>query len=252
MSGSGNDEHGSRRVGLVTGASSGIGFAYAEMLAEEGYDLTIVARGAERLDTAAQRLRPLGVRVAARTADLSIEDQLVDVFAAHAAEFGRLDVLVNNVGFADARVITEMTAEFVDAHLRLNIRSLVLAYREAVPMLAKAAAETGSAFVFNVASIGALSGHPWLSMYTATKAAAVNFSKAMQKELIGRGIKSTAICPGYVDTPMTDPLKPHMAAETMIRPRDVVELTRPLLHLSAPCVVSELVIDRIRDEDANR
>lgn len=243
---------GRRRAGLVTGASSGIGFAYADMLAEEGYDLTVVARGAERLDAAAHRLREHGGQVSVRAADMSIADQLVDVFAAHAGEFGRLDVLVNNVGIAEPRAVTDMTNEFVDAHLTLNIRTLVLAYREGVPLLAKAAEETGSAYVFNVASIGALAGHPWLSMYTATKAAARNFTQAMHKELIGRGIKSTVICPGYVDTPMTDPLKPHMAADTMISPRDVVELTRPLLHLSAPCVVPELVIDRIREEDVNR
>lgn len=236
-----------RPAALVTGASSGIGLAYAEMLAEEGYDLTIVARRAQPLEAAAERLRQHGVRVTARVADLSIEDELVEAFAAHSAEFGLLDVLVNNVGYADARAVTDISAAFIDAHLTLNVRSLVLAYREAVPMLTKAAAQHGQAFVFNVASVGARSGHPWLSVYTATKAAAVNFTQAMQQELIGLGIKSTAICPGYVDTPLTDPLKAQMPAETMILPEDVATLTRPLLHLSAPCVVPEIIIDRIRE-----
>ena len=238
-----------QKSALVTGASSGIGLAYAEMLADEGHDLTIVARNADRLAQAAERLRQRDVRVQVKPADLIDEEQLVAAFSAHAQAYGSLDVLVNSAGIAGAKEITDMTTDFVDEHFALNVRAVVLAYREAVPLLRKAVAARGTSHVFNIASVGAHEGHAWLSMYTASKAAIVNFTQAMQQELLLLGIKSTAICPGYVDTPMSDPIKGHIPADSMIRPQDVVALTRPLLHLSAPCVVPELIIDRIRVEE---
>ncbi len=234
-----------KRSALVTGASSGIGLAYAEMLADEGFDLTVVARGAERLADAAKNLRRHGVTVVEETADLSDETQIGRVFAAHGAAFGGIDVLVNNAGAARIGAASESTASMIDGLLELNVRGLMLAYREAIPLLGKAASDHGQALVFNVASIAAQRGSPMMSVYAATKAAVLNFSQSMQAELVGLGIRSTAICPSFVDTPFTDALKDRIPAESMIRPSDVAELTRPLLHLSAACYVPELTIDRL-------
>jgi short-subunit dehydrogenase len=125
------------------------------------------------------------------------------------------------------------------------VKGLMLAYREAISLLAKGASDHGQALVFNVASIAARRGTPMMSVYAATKAAVLNFSRSMQAELVGQGIRSTAICPAFVDTPFTDGVKDRIPAEAMIRPSDVAELTRPLLHLSAACYVPELTIDRV-------
>ena len=232
------------RSALITGASSGIGLAYAEMLADEGFDLTVVARGSERLAGAAASLRRHGVTVIEQSADLSEEVAIGAVFAAHGAAFGALDVLVNNAGTARLAA-ADINAELIDTQLALNVRGLMLAYREALPLLAKAAAEHGGALVLNVSSIAAERGAPMLSVYAATKAAVRNFSRSMHAELVGQGIRSTAICPAFVDTPFTDGVKAHVPAGTMIRPSDVAELTRPLLHLSPVCHVPELTIDRL-------
>ena len=233
------------RSALVTGASSGIGLAYAEMLADEGFDLTVVARGTERLAEAAVHLRRHGVTVGEEPADLSDERQIARVFAAHGAAYGGIDVLVNNAGTAELGAGADITAAMIDGQLALNVRGLMLAYREAIPLLGKAASDHGQALVFNVASIVAQRGTPMMSVYAATKAAVLNFSQSMQAELVGLGIRSTAICPAFVDTPFTDALKDRIPAEAMIRPSDVAELTRPLLHLSAACYVPELTIDRL-------
>ena len=233
------------RTALVTGASSGIGLAYAEMLADEGFDLTVVARGADRLAGAAAGLRTHGVTVVEQVADLSHEEQIEAVFAAHGSSFGSLDVLVNNAGAARIGPATDITAGMIDIQLALNVKGLMLAYREAIPLLTKAASENGRSLVFNVASIAAQRGSPLLSVYAATKAAVLNYSLSMQAELSGRGILSTAVCPAFVDTPFTDAVKDRVPAEAMIRPSDVAELTRPLLHLSAACHVPELTIDLV-------
>ncbi len=233
------------RSALVSGASSGIGLAYAEMLADEGFDLTVVARGADRLAEAAAGLRTHGVTVVEQTADLSDEEQIRAVFDTHGGSFGSMDVLVNNAGAARLGPATDSTAGMIDLQLALNVKGLMLAYREAIPLLAKGASDHGRSLVFNVASIAAQRGTPMMSVYAATKAAVLNFSLSMQAELVGRGILSTAVCPAFVDTPFTDAVKDRVPAEAMIRPSDVAELTRPLLHLSRACHVPELTIDRV-------
>jgi short-subunit dehydrogenase len=104
-----------------------------------------------------------------------------------------------------------------------------------------AAAEHRNALVVNTSSISGKSGEPWLSVYSATKAAVVGFTQAMNKELGQEGIKSTALCPAFVDTPMTDFVKQTVAADQMIRPTDVSEAVRMLLRLTPGCVIPEII-----------
>jgi NAD(P)-dependent dehydrogenase (short-subunit alcohol dehydrogenase family) len=232
-----------RPAAFVTGASSGIGLALASMLADEGHDLTVLARRPDRLAAAADGLRSRGVEVHEQAADVGDEAALVAAFAAHAHRFGRLDVLVNNAGVALPSALADISLTSVEAQLGLNIRAVVLAYREAAPLLVKAAAERDRAVVLNVASVVGRDGRPPLSVYSATKAAVIAFTQAMQKELGPAGVRSCAICPSFVDTPFTDLFKDRIPAHTMIRPQDVAALARPLLHLSAACVVPELIIE---------
>ena len=95
-----------------------------------------------------------------------------------------------------------------------------------------------------MASIAGRNGQPWLSVYGATKAAIINFSQAMNKELAREGIKSTALCPGFVDTAMSDFVKASVPAEQMITTADVAESVRFLLRLSPNCVVPDITFSR--------
>jgi short-subunit dehydrogenase len=95
--------------------------------------------------------------------------------------------------------------------------------------------------VVNLASMSGKSGQPWLSVYSATKAGLIGFTEAMNKELNADGVKSVALAPGFVDTPMTDFVKGQIKAEEMIRTSDVAEAVRFLLRLSPHCVVPEIV-----------
>ena len=99
----------------------------------------------------------------------------------------------------------------------------------------------------NTSSISGKRGEGWLSVYSATKHGVVGFTEAMNKELGGDGIKSTALCPAFVDTPMTDFVKEHVPADTMIRPEDVAESVRYLLKLSPACVIPEFMFVRPGD-----
>ncbi len=232
------------RAALITGGSSGIGLAIARALGEDGYALTLSARRPEKLDAAAGGLRGEGMDVNAIPANMAHEEELLRVFESHRDRFGRLDVLVNNAGVGIGQPMAEIVTKHLDLQIGVNLRSLVIATREGLPMLREAGAEHGKALIVNMASISGKSGQPWLSVYSATKAGVVGFSQATQKEVSADGIQVTALCPAFVDTPMTDFVKDQVKAEEMIRPEDIAESVRFLLRTSPACLVPEIVFMR--------
>jgi NAD(P)-dependent dehydrogenase (short-subunit alcohol dehydrogenase family) len=237
-----------QRAAIVTGASSGIGLAIARMLGEEGYGLTVAGRRPDKLAAAAEGLRAEGYDVQDVAGSMSEESAVQAVLAAHRERFGRLDVLVNNAGVGIGAPVAEIATKRLDMQLDVNLRAIVLAYREAVGLLREAAAENGSALVVNTASVSGRRGQAWLSVYSATKAGVIGFTEAMNRELAGEGIKSTALCPAFVDTPMTEFAKAGgVEAEKMIRPEDISEAVRMLLRLSPACVVPEIIFERPGD-----
>jgi NAD(P)-dependent dehydrogenase (short-subunit alcohol dehydrogenase family) len=237
-----------QRAAIVTGASSGIGLAIARMLGEEGYALTLAARRPDKLRAAADALRADGLEVQDVAALLSEEDAVKQVVAAHRERYGRLDVLVNNAGVGIGAVVAEIQTKKLDMQLDVNLRTIVLFYRECVELLRAAAAENGTAQVVNTSSISGKRGQAWLSVYSATKAGVVGWTEAMNKELASEGIKSCALCPAFVDTPMTDFAKANgVEAEKMIRPEDIAESVRLLLKVSPACLIPEIIFERPGD-----
>jgi len=235
------------RAAIVTGASSGIGLAISRMLAKEGYGVTMAARRPEKLDTAVGGLAADGFDVHGVPASLSEESEIQKVVAAHKQRYGRLDVLVNNAGVGIGAPVGDIQTKHLDMQLSVNLRSIVLFYRECLSLLQASAAEHKNALVVNTSSISGKHGEPWLSVYSATKHGVVGWTEAMNKELGAEGIKSTALCPAFVDTPMTDFAKEQVKAEEMIRPQDIAEAVRYLLRVSPACVVPEMMFVRPGD-----
>jgi NAD(P)-dependent dehydrogenase (short-subunit alcohol dehydrogenase family) len=232
------------RAAIVTGGSRGIGLAIAQALGEDGYAVTVAARKPEPLEQAAEGLRDKGLEVEHVAANLIDEEGIRSVVARHRERFGRLDVLVNNAGVGVGAAVAEQQAKYVDLQLDVNLRAMILFYRECVEMLRAAGAEHRSALVVNLSSLSGKSGQPWLSVYSATKAAVVAYTQAMNKELNSDGVKSVAFCPGFVDTDMTDFIKGSIDAAEMVRPEDIAEGVRFILRLSPACVVPEIVFQR--------
>jgi len=235
------------RAAIVTGASSGIGLAIARVLGEEGLGVTMAARRPEKLDGAVAGLAADGFDVHAVAANVAEESEIEKVVAAHRERYGRLDVLVNNAGVGVGASVGEIQTKRLDMQLDINLRSIVLFYREALTMLQAAGAEHRNALVVNTSSISGKRGAGWLSVYSATKHGVVGWTEAMNQELSPHGIKSTALCPAFVDTPMTDFVKESVAAEEMIQPRDIAEAVRYLLRVSPACVVPEIMFLRPGD-----
>jgi NAD(P)-dependent dehydrogenase (short-subunit alcohol dehydrogenase family) len=234
----------SERAAIVTGASRGIGLAIAEVLAEDGYALTLTARRPEPLAEAAAGLSERGFEVQHVAANLAEEDGIRAIVAAHRERFGRLDVLVNNGGVGVGATAGEHETKLVDMQLNVNLRAIVLMYREALGLLRVAGAEHGRAQVVNMASIAGKQPGAWLSVYSATKAGVIAYTQAMNRELGDDGIRSVALCPGWVNTRMTDFLKDEMPEHEMIQPADVAAAVRFVLALSPAAVVPEIVFER--------
>jgi NAD(P)-dependent dehydrogenase (short-subunit alcohol dehydrogenase family) len=229
------------RAAIVTGASSGIGLAVARMLAEEGHAVTLAARRPAKLQAAYEQLRADGLEVQQVAANVGDEDDIKRVVAAHRDAYGRLDVLMNNAGVGIGSPIGELDTKRMDIQLATNLRAIPLFYRECIDMLTAAGAEHANALVINTSSVAGKSGEAWLSVYSATKFAVVGFTQSMNRELADRGVKSTALCPAFVDTAMTEFVRGKVAPADMIQTSDIVAAVRMLLALSPGCVVPEIV-----------
>jgi NAD(P)-dependent dehydrogenase (short-subunit alcohol dehydrogenase family) len=232
------------RAAIVTGGSRGIGRALAQTLGEEGFGLTITARNPDTLELAAGELQAQGFEVEHVAANVTDEDAIREVVRRHRERYGRLDVLVNNAGIGVGAAVNEHQAKYVDLQLDVNIRAVVLFYRECAELLRAAGAEHGNALVVNMASVAGRFPDRWLSVYSATKAAVAAYSLAMNRALARDGVKSVAFAPGFVDTDMTDYIKGKVPAEEMLRTSDIAEALRFMLRLSPGCVVPEIMFQR--------
>ena len=218
---------------LVTGGSSGIGLAIARMLREEGYDLTVVSRTAEKIEAAAAELGAHPI-----AADLGAEQDCVRVVAEHKERFGGLDVLVNSAGIGIGGTVESLQTKHIDLQLNINLRGLLLVTREAIPLL-----RASRGWVINLASIAGTTPTPGLTVYGATKAAVIALTRSMNAELEGDGVRAIALCPGFVDTPMAQ--WSGLAADEMIKPEDCAEVVRMCLRLSPQARIPQVIVERV-------
>ena len=182
---------------LVTGASSGIGKAMAEQLAEAGTDLVVVARDAARLDALADELT---VDVEVVTADLGDPDAVAAVADRLRADTDPVDLLVNNAGLGFARP----TLETSDADDELTVAVNVVALHRLTRAAGQAMVDRGGGTILNVSSIAGDMPGPQSGTYNATKAFVTSFSEALHSQLKGQGVTVTALCPGLTRTEFQD------------------------------------------------
>ena len=231
----------------MTGASRGIGRAIAHTLGEEGFALTATSRQEANLMSAVEELRAAGYTVEPVLADLGAEDDIKRVVQTHRDTYGRLDVLVNNGGMGIYGSLENIPTKHVDLQLSVNLRAMILMYRECWDLLKTSGAETRNALVVNTSSITGKSGSGGLAVYSATKHGIVGFTQAMNDELRAHGVKSCVLCPGFVDTSLSDYAKGDVNPEDMIRPEDLGEAVRMLLRISGQALVPEIILTGVGD-----
>ena len=191
---------GPSRRALVTGASAGIGTAFADRLARDGYDLVLVARRRERLEELAKKLREShAVEVEVFVADLVDAGDLLAVEQRLTVPPG-VDLLVNNAGFGTNGPFQESDPDREEHEILLNDLALVRLTRAALPrMVAR-----GSGAIINVSSMAGFLPSPYNATYGATKAFVNSFTEALAEELRGTGVRVQALCPGFTRTEFQD------------------------------------------------
>jgi len=185
------------KVALVTGASRGIGESIARALAEHGAKVIISSRKQESLDPVADSINEAGGDCTAVACHTGQAEAIADLFERVKADFGRLDVLVNNAAtnpYFGPAVNIEMGA--FDKTFEVNVKGYFMMIQHAAPIMV----EQGGGSIINVASIAGLSPGPMQAVYSMTKAAVINMTKGFAKELGSAKVRCNAIAPGVIET----------------------------------------------------
>lgn len=206
----------SGRIAVVTGGGRGIGREAALALASAGADVAVAARSADELAQAVMAIRAAGRRSEAIVCDVTERPQVEAMIAQVKSALGEPSILVNNAGIAGSAKLTDTTDEMWDRMLRVNATGAFYCTRAVLPMMLQA--KWGR--IVNVASIAAKSGAPYIAAYAASKHALLGLTRAVAAEVATRGITVNAVCPGYVDTGMTDASTANISARTGRSERD--------------------------------
>lgn len=188
------------RGALVTGGGRGIGAETARALARAGARVVVAARSVDEVEATAAGIRDAGGEAWAVRCDVTDEDAVAALVAEARSAMGAVDVLVNNAGTATSNPLARVTLAEWHRVMDVNATGTFLCTRAAVPAMV----EGGFGRVVNVASVAGLRGGRYITAYTAAKHAVVGFTRAVAVEVAGTGVTANAVCPGYVDTPMTD------------------------------------------------
>jgi len=184
-----------RKRALITGASTGLGAAFAERLAQAGYDVVLVARDRPRLERLAEKLQSSDdIQAEVLAADLTDPTELHKV--ERAAASGHVDLLVNNAGFGTYGRFSQLDIDREEEEVRLNVIALVRLTRAVLPPMI----EAGQGGIINVSSMAGFQAGPFNATYCATKAYVTSFTESVSEELRGTGVRIQALCPGFTRT----------------------------------------------------
>lgn len=229
------------RTALITGAGKGIGAAIALSLAEAGHRVALAARTAADLDQLAARIRSAGGTAAPVVCDVTDPDAVAQAVAAAGQALGPITILVNNAGAAGSHKFLGHPDALWDRMLAVNLTSAYYVTKAVLPSML--AAEWGR--IINVASVSAKVGARYVAAYTAAKHGVLGLTRALAVELVAHNITVNAICPGYVDTPLTNDSVSNIAARTRLsaeEARATLERTSPQNRLITPEEVAAVAV----------
>jgi len=230
-------------VALVTGAGRGIGRAIAQQLSAANLKVALSARNeAELAETAASCTGETMVV----SADLTQSGATESIFTAVEDAWGAVDVLVANAGAGVSASLAKTTDEQWQRMLDLNLTAPFRCMRRAIPTMV----ERGNGRIIVVASIAARIGEPYISAYTASKHGVLGLVRSAASELAGTGVTANAVCPGYVDTPMTDATVAGIVSKTgrsAQEARALLERKQPIGRLITPEEVADAVAFCVRN-----
>lgn len=218
------------RTAIVTGGAGGIGAAVCQRLARDGINVVIAFRSSEEKAVhLAEEIRKSGGNAEAIKADVSATDDVKNLFSRTCETFGSIDVLVCNAGVAAQAVLNDVSDGDYDRLMSVNMGGVFRCCREAVPYMLK----NHSGSIINISSMWGICGASCETVYSASKAAVIGFTKALAKELGPSGIRVNCIAPGVIDTGMNS----HLSEDDM---RVLADET-PLCRIGKPEEVAAAV-----------
>jgi NAD(P)-dependent dehydrogenase (short-subunit alcohol dehydrogenase family) len=226
------------RVALVTGASSGLGRAFALALAGAGAKVFLVARREEKLREVVEEISKEGGEAAYHVADVRVAPSLFDLVDVLLSRFKKLDILVNNAGVGYRAPLLELKRAEILEMLETDLHAAILLCQAALNALLKSAPSD----IVNISSIAGLEGFAEGSVYCAAKAGLVGFSRALARELKPANVRVTAICPGSIDTAFFDHFRPTLEPARRLAAEDAVRALFYVLTSPANVLHGEIVI----------
>jgi len=190
------------QVGIITGATRGIGKAIAEGLAKNGVNLAIAGRNIDAAKEVAAAFTVFGVKAVGIKLDVSKPEDVIKAFEDVEKEFNRIDILINNAGITKDGLLIRMRDEDWDSVIDTNLKGVFLCTREAVKVMSR----QRYGRIINITSVAAFMGNPGQTNYSASKAGIVGLTKTVAREYAVRGITVNAVAPGFIQTAMTDVL----------------------------------------------
>jgi len=233
------------KVALVTGAAQGIGKAVALLLARNGADIVVSDINLEKAEETAKEVQILGRKALAIKVDVAKSDDVDKMVQAILAQFGHIDILINNAGIARDKLILRMTEEDWDAVLNINLKGTFNCTKAVVRHMSK----QKSGKIVSIASVVGEMGNAGQGNYAASKAGVIGFTKTIAREFAQRGINVNAIAPGYIETPMTEALpdkvkedlKRLIPMDRLGKPEDVAEAVLFFVSESANYITGQVL-----------
>lgn len=192
------------RVAIITGAASGIGLATAHVFAAEGARVVLADIDASRTETASAAVAQAGGETLAVRVDVTDRESVDAMVAATLKRFGRIDCLVNNAGITKDSRLVKMTEQQFDSVMSVNLKGVFHCTQAVVPTML----EQESGVILIASSVVGLYGNFGQTNYAATKAGVIGFAKTWGRELGPKGIRTVAVCPGFVATPILETIPP--------------------------------------------
>ena len=228
------------QTAVVTGASRGIGKAIALKLAELKYNIVVVGRNRQLLNSLKKRIEGKGVKCHPIVADLSLEDAPHKIIDEVIFALGRIDVLVNNAGLANPGSVAETSVEEWNSIFKVNARAPFFLCQAAIPHLKK----SSNPLIINIGSVVGFKGYINQAVYSSSKHALTGFTKVLAKEVQNDGIKVHLISPGGVNTEMVREMRPDINTEELIQPEEIAELVEFLVTRSGKGTIDYFYIRR--------